>query len=431
MVDPGAGGLSGASGNPITVKALNEGAVIIDGQFVNRPINLDGNNWWVVEGVNAKNGSDCVICILSTSQHNVIRRAVVWDIRADANGGVVAIHNANDTLLEDVAAFGVGRKTFTNSQGGNQVTCRRCWFRWEGSIFGGPVGVTVAYNSVGAVFENTLVNWNGISMPQTYTSASSGASITNFQPDGSGSVFTVDRIDCNYDTVGPCPAKESYVAVRGSMVYIKATDRYPSASSSGGYFPRFHIAGISAMAVSDLVSVMAPSHPRFNYNLGISLRRRPHNCAVHGDTCEDAVVGNTATRLTSIRGETAYGSNVGDSFGTSGISGYANERDWMVTNVSAGPALSAVQVPWQNTSTNGARLCYQTENNVVDTTKPLWPWPMNDRIKTATASAGAYNMALGCPGCTYSGALPQARTQTDVTAEIEGLLGVIPASCRR
>ena len=44
------------------------------------------------------------------------------------------------------------------------------------------------------------------------------------------------------------------------------------------------------------------------------------------------------------------------------------------------------------------------------TTTPLWPWPMNDRIKEARALAG--------------------RPVVDVTATIEALLGTIPAACR-
>ena len=55
--------------------------------------------------------------------------------------------------------------------------------------------------------------------------------------------------------------------------------------------------------------------------------------------------------------------------------------------------------------------------------------PMNDRIKAATASAGAYSgPCLNCVGGRI------ARTATDVTAEIEGLLarqfGPIPSQCR-
>ena len=51
---------------------------------------------------------------------------------------------------------------------------------------------------------------------------------------------------------------------------------------------------------------------------------------------------------------------------------------------------------------------------------------MNERIKAATASAGAY--AGPCPTCVGGRA---TRSATDVTADIEALLGPIPAQCRR
>jgi hypothetical protein len=60
MITPSAG-LSGARGNPITVRALNEGQVLIDGQFVRTPVRLDGNNWFLIEGINARNSSGNVL----------------------------------------------------------------------------------------------------------------------------------------------------------------------------------------------------------------------------------------------------------------------------------------------------------------------------------------------------------------------------------
>jgi hypothetical protein len=51
---------------------------------------------------------------------------------------------------------------------------------------------------------------------------------------------------------------------------------------------------------------------------------------------------------------------------------------------------------------------------------------MNERIKAATAAAGSYSGP--CPTCVGGRGV---RTATDVTADIEELLGTIPAACRR
>src|SRR5262249_12951412 len=65
------------------------------------------------------------------------------------------------------------------------------------------------------------------------------------------------------------------------------------------------------------------------------------------------------------------------------------------------------------TGTTGAQLCFRWNNRAVTST-PLWPWPMNDRIKAATAEAGAYSGP--CNNCRGRG--PATRTQTDVQADI-------------
>jgi hypothetical protein len=78
--------------------------------------------------------------------------------------------------------------------------------------------------------------------------------------------------------------------------------------------------------------------------------------------------------------------------------------------------------PW--TGTVGANLCFRYVNR-AKTTTPLWPWPMNERIKTATAAAGSYSGP--CPRC--EGVFP-TRSATDVTADIEQLLGTIPERCK-
>jgi hypothetical protein len=221
----------------------------------------------------------------------------------------------------------------------------------------------------------------------------------NFEPYAPGGMLSVDRIDA-------ASPKHANMNLRGSIVYTKATDRLPTTAlggSPGAVFQRLWIFGSSSITVQHVVSVMDPAHPRFDDLYGISLNRRPQNCLVKAAVCEDPVVNNVATNVTSIRGK-----------------GDFVHPDWTTANESAGTSLAAVQSPWTATGT-GANLCYRW-----GTTTPLWPWPMNDRIKTATASAGAY--AGSCPTCVGG---RRARIATDVTKDIEALLGEIPEACRR
>jgi hypothetical protein len=117
----------------------------------------------------------------------------------------------------------------------------------------------------------------------------------------------------------------------------------------------------------------------------------------------------SAHDITSVRP-----SNAGNVFGAA----------WSIQNQSVGTSLRGIVSPWTSNGI-GANLCNQWVNGQVTTT-PLWPWPMNQRIKDATAMAGAYSGP--CPGCA-GGRL--ARTALDVTTVVESLLGPIPETCRR
>ncbi len=426
-----------ANKSGVTVRAETgcEGKILVDAEFASsrRPVALrSSNSNWVIQDINLRNGYDALISIDFGSSNNVVRRVVGWDMRADIYSGLIAVHHSStNNLFEDVAVFGVAAKTVTMSQGGSNFTCRRCWIRWEGNMnSGSALGITTAYNSQSALLENSLITHDGISQPQTYTSV--GNQAVNFTNYGTyQSTFVgIDRIDCAADPVSPCPPKEANAKVYGSISYVPQSARLTSTNPSGtpsGYFPiGLWQTGASNLTVRDFVSVIANGHSRFNDFRPFTLDRCPQNGPTIGTCTSNPVVGNTAQRITSLGGN----SNVFHS-------------DWSVTNTSVGNCVTgssqnpctggnttAVQTPWQNTSTNGARICYRSTNGVVDTSSPLWPWPMNDRIKDATSYAGAYNLALGCPGCTYSGAGPTARTETDVTAQIEALLGVIPSTCR-
>jgi hypothetical protein len=404
LIDPGrnAPGLSGTNGNPITIRALNDGAVMLDGQFTRQAVYFNANSWWVLEGFNARHGNAAGVIYLSNgSSHNVMRRFVAWDATIDANNGVI-LHSRGSSynLYEDCAAFGTARKIAGAGQTSVGNTYRRCWFRWEGNTWGSPLAVTMTYNSTFPTFENVLLTWSGESMPQTYTNVQPAIPMTNYNPFAPGGILTVDRIDTT-------PPKHANINLRGSIVYTKATDRIPTTAIGGApgrVFPRLWVFGSSSITIEHVVSVMDPVHPRFNDLFGIALTRKPQNCLVKGANCEDPVVNNIATNITSIRG------TQGDMFHT----------DWTVTNDSAGTSLAAVPSPWTATGT-GANICFRWGTNT-----PLWPWPMNERIKAATAMAGSYSGP--CPTC-VGGRV--ARTETDVTADIARLLGPIPQACRR
>lgn len=123
---------NGYKGAPITIKAKNDGQVIIDGQYERIPISLGHqlNNWWVgqyyiIEGVVAKNSSDTTI--INSSHHSTLRRVSAYNADTDKNSHNITLGtHASFNLVEDCIAAGSGRK-MAFSYSGHHNTFRRCF----------------------------------------------------------------------------------------------------------------------------------------------------------------------------------------------------------------------------------------------------------------------------------------------------------------
>jgi hypothetical protein len=313
--------------------------------------------------------------------------------------------------------------------------------------------MSLSYLTTHNVYENVLITANNISTPQNYkllTLGPGGTTVpvdppvfkTNHDSGGSARILGMDRLESD---VLP---KRSFLHIRGCIVYSNAAD-IVSSSWDRVSFPN----GESSVTVTDLVSVMDPANAKFNLGTmaSIALNRGPqHGPNAPSPTNPDDpqctntsasyypcyVRDNTAARITSIRAQA--GQDVIHSDWTSaGLGG-------SVTGWSSGTSRFTVQTPWQNTSVSGARVCYQTSAGVVDTSKPLWPWPMNERIKAATSAAGNFwtnieakwpkasstNNPCHATKAACSGTMGFTRVATDVTAELEALLGTIPELCK-
>ena len=165
---------NGTQAAPITIRALNDGAVTIDGQGVRKPLNLGegtgGGNWFVIEGLVLRNGPEHVVIVKGSN--NVLRRVSVYDANPDANSQIVLIWNSNN-VIEDCIVGGTGRIGIDVFGGGgmtvNNNTVRRCyvqWERWDGRAFcgiqfPGSFGIT-AYNSSGGTYENNVISGKAV-----------------------------------------------------------------------------------------------------------------------------------------------------------------------------------------------------------------------------------------------------------------------------
>ena len=342
--------LSGTKGAPLTIRALHDGKVTIDGQDKLRPVDLYYNDWFVIEGLNACNSKATVVEVHHSS-HCTVRRVCAWDA-ADANTEVFGTHYHGDyNTFEDCAGWGIARKIFQNSQGGDYTTYRRCLGIWQGCHEVGPkMTFSMFYNSRGVVAENCIALWDGTRMRETHqameartgkpftdwaTGPKEPRTYTNFGVDQPYGCFSMDA---NRD-IGPSKGPYLY----GCLAFRLKTQR--------------------VVEIPGLFFLLCRQEDGYL-----------ENCAAIVEESAKPVRtfyldGINAKALTAIGGEYPY---------------FANGQVEDVLRATGAKGHTAWAAMFQKTKpTRGAHLYYRYENGKL-TDKPLWPWPMNQRIKELT-----------------------------------------------
>lgn len=390
MIDP-PDNLSGTAGNPITVRAMNDGAVRIDGEGARQPVNLSYNNWFVLEGFNANNSSGSVVSV-GYSSNNIIRRVVAWDAANTGDNNIFGVHHGNYNLLEDVAGFGDGaRKTFSNSQGGNNTTFRRIFARWEGAIVAGPKKpIALSYNSYNALCENCIATWDSLGMPQSYnlmeyngTQTVPTQSFSNYQVQQPSGIFGHDGFDDTFLAAGN--SDNANIRIFGSISYLKPDQRFHNVPSPSRDWAGPFALEIKGIQLKDSVSVIEPGSFTNIWNPYLG---------------DPGVTGfNSAQNSTFIGGEGAHINNKWTTSGNYVSSSCAN------TIANGGNVVNHL-----GNISGGATVMKRYVDGVL-TTDNLWPWPMNQRIIDAMTTAG------------YTG-----NKIVDVTATVNGLCGASSGS---
>jgi hypothetical protein len=93
-------------------------------------------------------------------------------------------------------------------------------------------------------------------------------------------------------------------------------------------------------------------------------------------------------------------------------------KQWTIANQVTAETVAEAPNIWNGSGSMGARVCKRYKNGVL-TSEPLWPWPMDQRIRAALALAGKN------PDAIFGG---HGKTLTDL---MEGIFGTIPGSCTR
>jgi hypothetical protein len=412
---------SGTLMAPITIRALNDGQALIDGQFGRLPIRLSGSNYWILEGFNAKQGRDSVVSLVR-SHNNILRRIVAWDAWIHTNSLIWEMDASTNNLIEDVAAFGTGGKViaagYGSPVGSPRNILRRVWARYEGSVHQSYAqSISLSYGTwQGATCENCLATHSKESQPENYYLTLFGVKQSPANPDPSNP----SQNSCSFQRVfgGQCPQPISNYNIMGDAAGMINATQDGSCSDTRVYGSLAYFKSpIYGNAISDVFSTFAKCQTLNHVLVFVDSLLNQYN-GIRGfyqGPNSTGTMTNTTTITSSTRPDNLNG-------------------DWTRSNNVTAPSLSALastQNPF--TGTQGAQLCMRWVNE-QKTNEPLWPWPMNERIKAATASAGNY-FANGGPGCgpnqgECTGTLGQMRKATDVTADVEAMFGAIPSQCR-
>ena len=367
-------GLAGRSGDPIVVRAWHDGKALVDGENTRRPVILDRNDWFVIEGINACCSSASVIDV-AHSNNNLVRRVAAWDAH-DGNDKIFGVHYGEHNTLEDVAGWGTARKTFEFSYGGDFTTVRRAWGRWEKSTVSGPKMVySLAYNNYHTLIENSLGTWNGATMPDSYDVKTYDGRLYTGPNGGTRRGGEVVEAYGAFSIDGVPPDRKADARLLGSLAYVQDTDVFQPKRL-------IFVTKIDGVEIANTVAYYP--HDRFTDKITFGLYP-----LVNGQPTEDS-----ATNITGFGG-----------------AGPEIRAGWRITNSLHGSLPHALYRANESVfqTTRGANLCSRYQDGVL-TNQPLWPWPMNQRI--------------------IDGLIQSGREPVDVTATVERMFGAIPEVCR-
>lgn len=323
-------GLSGTAASRITVAALSDGGATIDGQGARNPCFGRTNDNWTVQGINFANSNNRSVVDWGYSTNCIFSRLCAWNAPININetvywfgGGGEAGRPTGWHLVVDCAGWGSGRKILSASEGGNNITFRRFFAVWQGCTFNGPtMGVSFWYNNTNNVFENVLSMWDA-------TLQGANPVLQGYGPFAfDNQLGLTDPIPHAGPFVIGCAARTPVNAITNGCAQI--IDIGWTAGNQNGWMQD--------------CAAYAPQTGIKPFYVG--------NCPHTNITA----VGATASTWGGVAHLNRFES--------------ASAADFYAVFAAATPA-------------QGAHIYYRTEDKVLTST-PLWPWPMNARIKALT-----------------------------------------------
>ena len=363
---------SGTASNPITVRAQNDGKVLIDGEHARRPLDCAASYITVI-GVDVKNGHDTTAVV--RGQYCTIQRVVAWT-QAPTDGGTENVWDigGGHNLVEDFAGYGYSRKILAcGARGGSGPnTVRRGWLEHNGSPYGSAQGnptevLELGYNQDNCTAENIIARRNILS-----SATEPEAALHAFSTRGS--------------------------ALLGSISYALASDKYDTdillniTAESGSHAGSGHVT--TNFLLQDVLLMADPVHDRMR------------GFIIDGGS---GSTGNKAKNIVAVAHEP----------------GRCQGDGWECTNIHAGSSLEQALGGKQLASV-APGVCFEVVGRQVTST-PLWPWKMQGRIQAVLSGARfPADIAAQCgaagPGPGPGPSVPVPPTNVQATVQGTGVL---------
>ncbi|MCP4698235.1 MAG: hypothetical protein GY862_15485 [Gammaproteobacteria bacterium] len=358
--------ITGTAAAPIIIKAKNDGQVIIDGEGVRVPAvfgrwETSDNGYIVVEGIIFYNSYGSVVTIYS--HHNTFKRCSAYHGKVSGNDHAWNLAKATHTLLEDCIAAATERHLFiswTDDGKDTYNTFRRCFA--VGTIPGQPSTASSSeFNIYGGSHDlvENAIGWGGTRSASISVHSQSGADYANHDNRILGGIF------------------------------LRSDEAGVSINHAGGEAPRNNIIENSLIYGN-----------RLGFNIGESGRTENtvlnHCTIINNELWGTRIKDPLTTVKNTILNTNGSGYNTTHHKGAfSYINNYGNENnndilsDW-ANSFSAEPFMGGNMLSIADNSPSkgagesgtdiGANIQYRYKDGVL-TNEPLWPWPMQQRIR--------------------------------------------------
>ncbi len=380
---------SGTASAPITIQAVNDGQAIVDCQgSAAHALYIYGQSYVNVQGIVFKNTSDDVVKVGGGSHNDNLRRLSAYN-SGIGNYHIFDVSGASYILIEDSVASQTagsnkaGRYGFMSFSGANHNTFRRNYVKYYSHTGGGgPCAAAADYGGSYDVWENNVFDVS--QMP-------AGCSPIGYQFGifGTGAYYDTSHNKWYGNVVigGPNLASAVHGETSGESmqgwefynnVFLNAPQGVVDMAGSLGSGWIFDNNTVAKMSSSSLQSLGSGTTISASSNSYVS-------SAVGEQASSSGSLTSRYNNFSSIG--TPYSGSVSDKTGDQTMTASYDTATYGLGAYLMAP--SGMMGKGENGGNIGANVLYEYQNGQL-TNVPLWPWPMESRIKAELGISPTY-----------------------------------------